>query len=135
MLFDQDNGQVPLYVFICISVVTTALCMLIAAAVVLMMRKLRKQTLSRNNLCLKATNRHDLIANSFNKGHHYFFRFGGQDFMNNEDVLIKDLISTRYKGVEEQKFLKDHTLMLPPVQLSPRSSLRSFFCDTGVLIR
>ena len=50
--------------------------------------------------------------------------------MNNEEALIKDLMSTRKKGVEEQRFVKDLPL-LPPVELSPRSSLRSFFVDPG----
>ena len=49
--------------------------------------------------------------------------------MNNEEALIKDLMSTRQKGVEEQRFVKD--LPLLPVELSPRSSLRSFFVDPG----
>ena len=50
--------------------------------------------------------------------------------MNNEEALLKDLISTRNKGVEEQRFVKDLPV-LPAVELSPRSSLRSFFVDTG----
>ena len=50
--------------------------------------------------------------------------------MNNEEALIKDLMSTRKKGVEEQRFVKDLPL-LPPVELSPRSSLRSFFINPG----
>ena len=53
--------------------------------------------------------------------------------MNNEDALIKDLISTKHKGVEEQRFVKDHPLLLPPIHLSRRSSLRSFFADPGDL--
>ena len=53
---EGDPGS-PLYVFIIISVVTTALCMLVAVAVVIYLRKLRRQTLSRNNKCLEATNR------------------------------------------------------------------------------
>ena len=61
--------------------------------------------------------------------HIMYSRFGGQDFMNNEEALIKDLMSTRQKGVEEQRFVKD--LPLLPVELSPRSSLRSFFVDPG----
>lgn len=44
--------------------------------------------------------------------------------------MIKDLISTRNKGVEQQKVVKDRPL-LPPVEVSPRSSLRSFFVDPG----
>ena len=55
---EGDPGSpAPLYVFIIISVVTTALCMLVAAAVVIYLRKLRRQTLSSNNKCLEATNR------------------------------------------------------------------------------
>ena len=53
--------------------------------------------------------------------------------MNNEEALIKDLISTKHKGVEEQRFVKHHPMLLPPVQLSRRSSLRSFFADPGDL--
>ena len=53
--------------------------------------------------------------------------------MNNEEALIKDLISTKHKGVEEQRFIKDLPMLLPPVQLSRRSSLRSFFADQGEL--
>ena len=53
--------------------------------------------------------------------------------MNNEEALIKDLISTKHKGVEEQRFIKDLPILLAPVQLSRRSSLRSFFADPGVL--
>merc|ERR1712110_273743 len=107
----EEDSSPAIYVFIIISVVTTALCLIVAAAVVFYLRKLRRQTLSRNNKCLKATN-----------------RFGDQDFLNNEEALIKDLISTRNKGVEQQKVVKDRPL-LPPVEVSPRSSLRSFFVD------
>ena len=53
--------------------------------------------------------------------------------MNNEEALIKDLISTKHKGVEEQRFVKDLPMLLAPVQLSRRSSLRSFFADPGDL--
>ena len=52
------DSSPAIYVFIIISVVTTALCMIVAAAVVFYLRKLRRQTLSRNEKCLKATNRY-----------------------------------------------------------------------------
>ena len=70
-----------------------------------------------------------------------FFRFGGPDLLNNEEKLYQDLLFTKHKGVNDtgavgafqnvpNNFNIDHPVK--PIQLSPRSSLRSFFQDFGI---
>ena len=49
--------------------------------------------------------------------------------MNNEDVLMKDLLSTKNKGVGEGEALQK--TLVPPDQVSPRSSLRSLLLEAG----
>ena len=49
--------------------------------------------------------------------------------MNNEDVLMKDLLSTKNKGVGEGAGLQK--ALVPPDQVSARSSLRSLLLEAG----
>ena len=59
--------------------------------------------------------------------------------MNNEDKLRWDLISTKNKGVNDDRTALEVYQTSPnnlgpplePVQISPRDSLRSFFQDLG----
>ena len=48
--------------------------------------------------------------------------------MNNQDRLLQDLMSTRIKGVEGDTKLHSSPIH-PGVEISPRSSLRSFFVE------
>jgi hypothetical protein len=73
----------------------------------------------------------------------FFFRFCQPDLVNNNDNLLRDLLSTRNKGVDENsRNLLNQTNPLsghlvqplfpsPPLEISRRSSLLSFFQDTG----
>ena len=58
-----------------------------------------------------------------------FPRYGGQDLLNNEDKLFQDLMCTRHKGVNDMTVAEPP---MKPIQLSRRSSLRSFFPDSGI---
>jgi hypothetical protein len=73
----------------------------------------------------------------------FFFRYGQSDLLNNNDNLLRDLLSTRNKGVDENsRNILNQTnplsgqLIQPlfpshPLEISRRSSLLSFFQDTG----
>ena len=56
------------------------------------------------------------------------FRHGGPDILNNQDRLLQDLMSTKIKGVEADAKLHPNPIH-PGVEISPRSSLRSFFVE------
>ena len=56
-------------------------------------------------------------------------RYGEPLHMNNEDVLMKDLLSTKNKGVGEGEALQK--ALVPPDQVSARSSLRSLLLEAG----
>ena len=72
----------------------------------------------------------------------FFFRYGQPDLLNNNDNLLRDLLSTRNKGVDENSRnilnqtnpLSGHMVQplfpSPPLEISRRSSLLSFFQDT-----
>ena len=73
-----------------------------------------------------------------------FFRFGQPDLLNNNDNLLRDLLSTRIKGVDENsrnilnlnnplsgQLVQPMFPTIPPDELSRRSSLLSFFQDTA----
>jgi hypothetical protein len=73
----------------------------------------------------------------------FFVRFGQPDLLNNNDNLLRDLLSTKNKGVDENsRNILNQTNPLsgpmvqplfpsPPLEISRRSSLLSFFQDTG----
>ena len=72
----------------------------------------------------------------------FFCRFGQPDLLNNNDNLLRDLLSTRNKGVDENSRnilnqtnpLSGHMVQplfpSPPLEISRISSLLSFFQDT-----
>ena len=54
--------------------------------------------------------------------------------LNNEEKLLQDLMFTKVKGVNERMAVEANFNLEPPikpVQISPRSSLRSFFPEIG----
>ena len=71
-----------------------------------------------------------------------FSRYGGPDLLNNEEKLYQDLLFTKHKGVNDIRVVEafqnvpnnfnniEHPVK--PIQLSRRSSLRSFFPDFGI---
>ena len=64
---------------------------------------------------------------------YHFCRHGGPDILNNQDRLLQDLMSTRIKGVDGDTKLQPNPVH-PGVEISPRSSLRSFFVEAPQLV-
>lgn len=108
---DESNGGLPLYVYICMSVGGTLFVVIVLFIIGLCIRTKTKKT-------------KDLMAVKEN---------GIPDKLNNQETLLIDLLSTKNKGVQNLKDLNIETNhffpILPEVQISARSSLRSFFMD------
>ena len=112
ILFKEPNeNQMPIFVYVCMSVGATLAVVAAAILVFFLCNKKKKSAKTRE---IKATN-----------------RFGNIDKLNNQDNLLIDLLSTKNKGVQDLGLVPTTNCLpiQPGIQLSERSSLRSFFME------
>ena len=109
LLQDEDIDAMPLYVYICMSVGGTLAVVIILFVIGVCVRNKRRKIKE-----LKSVRRNCASTR-----------------LNNQETLLIDLLSTKNKGVQNLKDLSLHANnfcpIQPEVQISARSSLRSFF--------
>lgn len=116
---EQRDGALPLLATVAIIVLASLVTLLLTVLSVIVYYKYQKRKLTQP---LKAIN-----------------RYGERNMLNNEEKLLQDLMFTKHKGVNDIRAVEAQYQTVPnnfnleppikPVQLSPRSSLRSFFPD------